>query len=112
MPTFKIGDVVKLPFPYTDKNVQESRPALVVGIVDDRSAISSLLWVVMITSRKKNLWVDDLEIADLATAGLPSASVIRPAKIATVDQRLAEIKGNISQELLGLVRAKIQKVLG
>ena len=49
MPTCKQGDVVKVPFPYTDKATRQSRPALVVfaeGIEDTHG----LLWVLMITS--------------------------------------------------------------
>ena len=31
MPTFSQGDVVKVPFPYTDRPTRQSRPALVVS---------------------------------------------------------------------------------
>ena len=43
------GDVIKVPFPYTDRPTRQSRPALVVssGGIEDAHG---LLWVVMITS--------------------------------------------------------------
>ena len=31
MATFNKGDVVKVPFPYTDRDVRQRRPALVVS---------------------------------------------------------------------------------
>ena len=50
MPTFKQGDVIKVPFPYTDRATRKSRPALVVssGTLEE---VHGLLWVVMITQK-------------------------------------------------------------
>lgn len=55
MPDFEPGDVVRVPFPYTDRNTRQHRPALVVsqGGVGEEQA---LLWVVMITSAENRPW--------------------------------------------------------
>jgi mRNA interferase MazF len=47
MPTFEQGDVVRVPFPYTDRQTRQHRPALVVsnGGIGERA---QFLWVVMI----------------------------------------------------------------
>ena len=44
MATFEQGDVIKVPFPYTDRTLRQSRPALVVSTarLEDRHR---LLWV-------------------------------------------------------------------
>jgi mRNA interferase MazF len=49
MPDFEQGQVVRVPFPYTDRERRQHRPALVVsdGPVGENA---SLLWVAMITS--------------------------------------------------------------
>ena len=49
MPSFSRGDVIKVPFSYTDRSTRHCRPALVVsaGSIEDAHG---LLWVVMITS--------------------------------------------------------------
>ncbi|WP_244564525.1 type II toxin-antitoxin system PemK/MazF family toxin [Rhizobium sullae] len=49
MPIFKQGDIVRVPFPSTDRDTRQRRPALVVsaGQIGENAA---LLWVVMITS--------------------------------------------------------------
>ena len=49
MPTFSQGDVIKVPFPYTDRSTRQSRLALVVSAGSLEEA-HGLLWVVMITS--------------------------------------------------------------
>jgi mRNA interferase MazF len=39
----------------------------------------------MITSAENRGWAGDVPVSDLALAGLPAPSVIRTAKIATID---------------------------
>lgn len=90
MPIFSPWDIVKVPFPYTNRPVQQRRPALVV------STGEHLLWVLMITSAENRGWPGDVDVDNLMSAGLPSASVVRTAKIATIDARSAEPLGNLS----------------
>ena len=65
MAAFKQGDVVKVPFPYTDRSTRQSRPALVVstGSLEDSHR---LVWVVMITSAENRGWTGDVPITDLS----------------------------------------------
>ena len=53
----------------------------------------------MITSAENKPWPEDIVIGDLELAGLPIPSVIRPAKIATIEAAEAEHKGRISSAL-------------
>jgi mRNA interferase MazF len=94
MPTFEAWDVVKVPFPYTDRPVRQHRPALVVA-AGGIEAAHGLLWVLMITSAENRRWGEDIAISDPASAGLPAASVVRCAKIATVDSADAERIGSL-----------------
>lgn len=94
MPTFKPWDVVKVPFPYTDRPVRQHRPALVVAAGRLETA-HGLLWVLMITSAENRPWSDDVPVSDLAASGLPAPSVVRCAKIATIDARDAERIGTL-----------------
>jgi mRNA interferase MazF len=52
-----------------------------------------LLWLLMITSAENRGWPGDVAVSDLQAAGLPAPSIIRPAKIATVEARDAELLG-------------------
>ena len=49
MRTFERGDVIKVPFPYTERATRQSRPTVVVSTAQ-RQDLHGLLWVVMITS--------------------------------------------------------------
>ncbi len=82
MTEHRVWDVVRVPFPYTDRPVTQRRPALVVAIPNE-----ALAWVLMITSAANRGWQGDVDVTDLAAAGLPVPSVVRTAKIATVEMR-------------------------
>lgn len=92
MPTFNVGDIVKVPFPYTDRPVRQRRPALVIA-AGDLQVVHGLLWLAMITSAANRGWPGDVVVSDLSAAGLPATSIVRPAKIATIEARDAERLG-------------------
>lgn len=111
MASFDQGDVVKVPFPYTDRSMRQFRPALVVSTPELESK-QGLLWVVMITSSQNRGWAGDFSITDHAAAGLPVPSVIRSAKIATIEASQAAPLGSIPAQLLRKVVAGIGAVIG
>jgi len=105
---FGRGDVVRVPFPYTDLGTKRHRPALVVsgGGLGDRSR---LLWVVMITSAANRGWPGDVPLVDRhADVGLPVPSTIRTSKIATIEARHADRIGRLSRELWSQVEAELR----
>lgn len=97
MPDFKVWDLVKVPFPYTNRPVQQRRPALVIATPTAPGA-PDLLWVLTVTSAANRGWPGDVAISDLAEAGLPAASVVRSAKIATIEAGDAERIGTLPLE--------------
>ncbi|HEU4600294.1 MAG TPA: type II toxin-antitoxin system PemK/MazF family toxin [Solirubrobacterales bacterium] len=110
MPTFKPGDLIKVPFPYTDRPVRQRRPAFVLATAD-LQADHGMLWVLMVTSADNKRWPSDVVIADHAGAGLPAPSVVRTAKIATIEAEHAELLGkappSVAEQVLSTVRARI-----
>lgn len=111
MAIFERGDVVKVPFPYTDRATRHSRPALVVSTEGLEDA-HGLLWVLMITSAENRGWPGDIVIADPITAGLPAPSVIRTAKIATIAATHATRIGRIPAALRRRVLRQVAASLG
>ena len=103
MPDFEAGDIVRAPFPYTDRDTTQHRPALVVsngGI----GPVGTLLWVVMITSAENRRWPGDVPlIDDHLTCGLPVPSLVRPMKIATIDANRVDRLGRVSSDKLAIV---------
>jgi mRNA-degrading endonuclease toxin of MazEF toxin-antitoxin module len=59
------------------------RPALVVSNPDFENA-TGLVWVAMITTPEHERSFGDIVITDQAAAGLPTASVVRAAKLTTL----------------------------
>jgi mRNA interferase MazF len=109
MPNFEQGDVVRVPFPYTDRSTRQRRPALVVsrgGLGED----NRLLWVAMITSAENRSWADDVPLGETyAAAGLPAPSLIRPCKLATIESGHAEKIGRVNEDLLKRVVAYLHR---
>jgi mRNA interferase MazF len=111
MATFEQGDVVRVPFPYTDRNTRHHRPALVISTGGVESA-HGLLWVLMITSAENRGWPGDVSINNLVSAGLPAPSVVRTAKIATIESRDAVRLGRLSSTSLKEVTGRVARELG
>lgn len=111
MPGCRIWDVVKVPFPYTNRPVEQRRPAIVVAL-PAASGTPELLWVLMVTSAVNRGWPGDVDISDLELAGLPVASVVRTAKIATVEAHHTEPLGQLSANDRSGVADILRDVLG
>ncbi len=103
-------DVVRVPFPYTNQSVHQHRPALVVGR-QNAPGSPDLLWVLMIASAQHRRWTGDVEISDLAAAGLPAASIVRTAKIATIVASAAERKGALPPQDRAAISASLAAIL-
>lgn len=110
MASFDVWDVVKVPFPYTDRPVRQFRPAVVVA-ADALAGEHGLLWVLMITSADNRRWTGDVKLAGLAPTGLPAPSMVRCAKIATIEASEAVTLGALSPADRRKVAANIAKTL-
>ncbi|HET7410475.1 MAG TPA: type II toxin-antitoxin system PemK/MazF family toxin, partial [Paracoccaceae bacterium] len=106
------GDVVLVPFPYTERRALYKRPTLIVSA----RTIGShwpLAWVLMITSAKNRSWPGDVDLLDrFADAGLLDPSVVRTAKITNVEFRDAHRIGRVPKDILDRVMAEIRANLG
>ena len=109
--SFTPGDVVVVPFPYSDALAEKRRPAVVVSS-PQLERDHGLVWLVMVTSTAKARQ-GDVAINDLQATGLPVPCTVRPAKIACVDVR--RIQGRLgalrSSEWRG-VRASLARYWG
>ncbi|HTR57467.1 MAG TPA: type II toxin-antitoxin system PemK/MazF family toxin [Casimicrobiaceae bacterium] len=107
MASFERFDVVRVPFPFTDRQAEKNRPALVIsdGAAFNRPAGHSAM--AMITSASHAPWPLDVPVSNLAAAGLPAPSIVR-FKLFTLDHRLVRGKlGRLSDQ----DRAKTQRAL-
>ncbi len=86
LPIYECFAVVRVPFPFTDRQAQKRRPALVLSQPDFQQASGHLL-LAMITSARQSSWPLDWPIGDRKAAGLPHDCVVR-LKLFTLDERL------------------------
>ncbi|WP_374944858.1 type II toxin-antitoxin system PemK/MazF family toxin [Sphingomonas sp.] len=111
MPIFDAGTIVRVPFPYTDGERVQFRPALIVSRVP-LGPEGKQFWAVMITSAANRGWPDDIAIeGDYAEVGLTAPSVIRPHKVATLDGDHATLLGRLDPERLAAVMSHIRCIL-
>jgi mRNA interferase MazF len=111
MATFEQGDVIKVPFPYTDRATRQYRPAVVVSL-GPLGVAHGLLWVLMITSAENRGWPGDVPVSDIVEAGLPAPSIVRTAKIATIEAVDASKLGQVSPSVLKKVLRRVALELG
>ena len=111
MPSFERGAIVRVPFPYTNRPIEQFRPALVVSS-KAFSQNSHLLWVLMITSASNRRWPGDNALVEgHSDFGLPAPSLIRTAKMATVEAVVAEPIGQLPATLLDQVDNYLRNTL-
>jgi mRNA-degrading endonuclease toxin of MazEF toxin-antitoxin module len=111
MATYSRYDVVRVPFPFTDRAAEKNRPALVLSDRNAFNAPAAHSVMAMITSAVHSRWPLDVSIADLAAAGLPAASLVR-FKLFTLDHRLIRgVLGHLSDKDAARVAKAVGKLL-
>jgi mRNA interferase MazF len=107
---FLAGDVVVVPFPYSDRLAEKRRPALVIS--GPRLRPFGQLWVAMITTAQNPSWSCDVPIDDIKRAGLPARSVVRPAKIACIEPaRVLRRAGKLERAVARTVAKRLRDFL-
>ena len=84
---FQKGDIVLIPFPYTDLSAAKTRPAVVVSSSAYHNFRSELLLAYISSQLTKANPTLDYILADWAITGLPKLSFVR-TKIAAIDPSL------------------------
>ena len=108
MATFVKGDVVVLPFPYSDLSQSKRRPAIIISVL----AGYDLIICQMTTQAKTDADALPLNNADFATGSLDRDSNIRPNKLFTADSRIILYRvGSIKQSKLDEIVNRIAEVI-
>jgi mRNA interferase MazF len=108
MTTFVKGDIVLVPFPFTDLSGVKVRPALVLS---SRKVDADLI-VVFITSNTVNARAHVVAITPSPKNGIKVPSGIVCNKIATLDKKIVVGKiGKAEAEAILAVDAELRKVL-
>jgi len=109
--TYKIFDVVVVPFPFTDQNTDKKRPALVLSDYEKFNDTTQNCVMAMITSTKNIAWPFDVKIGSFKKAGLPAPSMVR-MKLFTLDSRLIIKKiGGLAAKDQKIVKENLKKLM-
>lgn len=110
--TFEAFQVVRVPFPFTDRNASKNRPALVLSVAEHFNTVAGHSVMAMITSSGHAPWPLDTYIGDLPAAGLHAPSKVR-FKLFTVDHRLVNgVLGRLNAKDEAQVRGALALLLG
>ena len=107
---FAVWDVVRVPFPYTDRPIRQRRPAVVIAMPGIQAQLG-MLWALMITSADNRGWPGDVAVSDLLAAGLPAPSLVRTEKVATINITDAERLGRLPKADRRAVTAHLRQHL-
>lgn len=104
------GDVVLVPFPFTDLSATQVRPAVVV-CTDDYIVNTGDVIVAMII-RQPQMLPTDYELQDWSAAGLHFPSWVR-AKVASLEESLIQhIAGRLSDRDLAEIDVRLRLAMG
>ena len=108
METFVAGDLVVVPFPFSDLSQTKRRPALVLA-----SLTGDDLILCQITSKSvRDRYAVEIDNKDLISGSISQISNIRPNKLFTADKSIILYKiGELSAEKLQMAIDRVVKIL-
>ncbi len=107
---YQQGDVISVPFPFTDLTNSKPRPALVLS--NDSVSNTGDLIIVMITSQRKidgvNLEITSKDI----DVRLPKQSFVRCHRLVTIDEKIVSGKfATVTKDFFARVLAAVQTLI-
>jgi mRNA interferase MazF len=110
--SYKRGDVVLVPFPFSDQTSVKQRPSLVISVDAFQGQGPDLLIMAVTSQVKSPLKFGEFLIRDWQVAGLLKPSAVKPA-IATIEAKLVRRQlGRLSDYDLAQLKGSLQQLLG
>ena len=114
MPTttaYSFGDIVLVPFPFTDQSATKRRPAVVDSSPRYNRERTDLI-IMAVTSQARPASGLDLQVTDWKGAGLIKPSVVKPV-ITTIEASLVIRRlGQLKKEEQEVLRKTIGQIVG
>ena len=108
---FQRGDVVLIPFPFTDLTATKTRPAVVVSSATYHNVRSELLLAYVSSQTAKAIAPIDYMLNDWQAAGLLKPSFVRP-KIAAIEPKLVVHQvGQLSSQDLDEIDRRLRRAM-
>ena len=108
MTTYNFGDILLVPFPFTDQTSSKKRPAVIISSNAYNQKKPDLIIMAITSQISSSLTFGELHIIDLSAAGLIKASVIKPV-ISTIEKslvirKLGQLQDSDCQNLKNLIK--------
>jgi mRNA interferase MazF len=105
---FVKGDVVVVPFPFSDLTQAKRRPALIVSVLEGDDLILS-----QVTSQfVKDSYAISIEAKDFEEGGLKQKSNVRPNRLFTADSHIVLYRiGNLKKDKMNEIIEKIIEIV-
>ena len=87
MTGYEFGDIVLVPFPFTDQSAVKRRPAVVVSSSAYHRARPDLLIMAVTSQQPSTLTVGEVQVQDWKSAGLLKPSILKPV-LTTIEPAL------------------------
>jgi mRNA interferase MazF len=114
MTHFDPGDVVIVPFPFTDFTTLKQRPCVVLSSARFNDSHPDVI-LAAVTSRVSDRPSEDeyvLTAKEWAAAALPKPSMVKAGKIVTIDQRLVrKTLGHLPASTFRRVRVLVHRIV-
>jgi len=114
MTTYKQGQVVLIPFPFTDLTTIKQRPALIISPNRFNKLTNDVILAAITSHITSRLSEFDflLTEAEQRACGLPKSSMIKLGKIITMDKRLIrKVIGEMPKDTLERIKARFIDIL-
>lgn len=114
MTVYKPGDVVIIPFPFTDWAGIKQRPAFIISSEKFNQTHRDVILCAITSQIPSKLEGEEYRLSQFEQklSGLPKPSIIKLGKIVTLDQRLIRKKlGGVPQENLEKIYNQLYKIL-
>jgi mRNA interferase MazF len=112
MTGYEFGDLILVPFPFTDQSAAKRRPAVVISSAAYHRARPDLVIMAVTSQQISTMAVGEAYIQDWRGAGLLKPSVLKPV-LTTIDPALVLKKlGRLSMTDEAALRQAISAILG
>lgn len=114
MTPYRRGDIVLLPFPFTDLTTIKQRPAIAISAEEFNESGADIIVCAITSQMAGGLSPYEYKLSDneLRNGGLPKPSKVKCGKIIAIDSRLVRRKlGTISSNTLIEILRIIGKIL-
>jgi len=111
MTIYEFGDVLLVPFPYTNQTTTKKRPAVVISSKSYNQIRPDIILLAITSKVKQEPIFGDVSIVQWKESGLPLASVIKPV-ISTFEKNLVIKKlGRLHTDDLRSLQVMLGKII-